>query len=103
MEQDSDMDSHDDPSAAETDVETDIYVEEAVYANSEPESYVDQNDNEPGDMEEIDDLTNDEVQDSEEDIYEEYDTAPFIDIPDNCADNMGQKVDDILENIKNTG
>lgn len=45
----------------------------------------------------------DEAEASEEDISEEYDTAPFSDMSDNSADNMGQKVDDILESIKNTG
>ena len=45
----------------------------------------------------------DNVEDTENNISEDSDTVPFGDLPDNNTDDMGQKVDDIINNIKKTG
>ena len=45
----------------------------------------------------------DNVEDTEDNISEDSDTVPFGDLPDNNTDDMGQKVDDIINNIKKTG
>lgn len=38
-----------------------------------------------------------------EDISDVTDAAPFVDLSDSDTDDLGQKVDDILENIKKAG
>ena len=45
----------------------------------------------------------DKVEDTEDNISEDSNTGPFGDLPDNNTDDMGQKVDDIINNIKKTG
>ncbi|MGD9161408.1 MAG: hypothetical protein PVG39_23540 [Desulfobacteraceae bacterium] len=79
QEEETDIDVNAESPIAETDTEDNMHVEESAPADDDNESSTEQN-NAP----------------------EEPESEPFGDLSDN-TDNMGRKVDDILENIKKAG
>ena len=102
-EEDVETDIGNEPAGPETDADIELQTEEPVYESIDEETAGEENDNLPDDTDEIQYVTNDGVEDIEESISEDRDFAPFGDLSDNSSDDMGQKVDDILENIKKAG
>jgi hypothetical protein len=62
-----------------------------------------QNDVSSGNTDQIDSVVNDVFEDPGNNNSEDSATDPFGDLSDTSTDEMGQKVDDILENIKKVG
>ncbi len=102
-EEDVETDISNEPAGPETDADIELQTEEPVYESIDEETAGEENDNLPDDTDEIQYVTNDGVEDIEESISEDRDFAPFGDLSDSSSDDMGQKVDDILENIKKAG
>lgn len=88
--------------ATETDTENDIYVEDSVPSNNDIEPIMEQDIDSSGNTDETGSAIND-IADDEGNTSDESITVPFNDFSDSNTDDMGQKVDDIIENLKKTG
>ena len=93
LEEDVYIKDHEKSLANETDAVVDIDVEEPLLTDESDESTTGQKDASSGDT--VEDLDNQTTETSGEE--------PFGNFSDDDSDDMGQKVDNILENIKNTG
>ena len=96
-------DIHSEPAAAEYTAGTELQTEASSPKNRYAETVMDKPDNLPDDTDRIENVINNEVEGIEENTPIEIDAAPFGDLSETNTDDMGQKVDDILENIKMTG
>lgn len=105
-EEEGDINIDDESATPDADIEPAMNIEESSTVNNNSDSAVEQDNDSSVVSDEANNINNEETEDIEdiEDIVsEEPDVAPFGDLSDSNTDDMGQKAEDILENIKKAG